>query len=441
MLVRRKSVALPLLYVALGVSWLIAMSAIDANVASKGNAIVGYGYLVAGRQPVPLTDLVRGAIEHPLRALSALKASVVNDWANTAAPGFIGALSPWGISISLVVILSVGLLSPSIQRMFSRPLFQSFPIYIFVPVGSVFILAWAIRRLRPRIRRAVLAAGTLALAQAIAWAIVWLPNLPTTTFLVNNASATTLNNALRMIPNGDEVIAEEGIAGRFFDRNYALLCDTIPAKFSIYTRQVYFVFGPTLGSERPVDYFYSAIDEIASLPGSHLMIDKNGLWVFEWNVPHGVRSMTLPSSREIGAWELLGKIGHRVVSGQPATWHMGASGPAAGYVVYGAYYQSVRGKYLASVTLSATGRTNVEVWNATAGELITRVKLDDTHGRITVTMPVNLHNIVPEPYFTGVGLFTDDPIPPPTGDNLEIRVYSFGDEAINVYSVALAQSS
>ena len=98
------------------------------------------------------------------------------------------------------------------------------------------------------------------------------------------------------------------------------------------------------------------------------------------------------------------------------------------------------GTYRAQVRLAASGPVNVEVWNATGSALLRRWVVGPTKGVVTVGGTFASTRVYPHNTFAGIGPFADSPIPPPPGDNLEVRVWSPGGEIVSVYSVSLAKA-
>ena len=94
------------------------------------------------------------------------------------------------------------------------------------------------------------------------------------------------------------------------------------------------------------------------------------------------------------------------------------------------------GTYQATVRLSASGPINVEVWNDTCGKLLSRRTMQ-TVSEQPVTMPVSATADCVVGAYPGWGLFRAHFIPPPTGQILEVRVWSPGGERVNVYSASL----
>jgi hypothetical protein len=112
-----------------------------------------------------------------------------------------------------------------------------------------------------------------------------------------------------------------------------------------------------------------------------------------------------------------------------------------GYVADGLAWQRPPGRYEAQVTLSTTGPVNVEVWNDTGDTLLARRTVVATTGIETVTLEVDATTVYRAGAYPGWGPFRAEFAPPPSDQRLEVRVWSPGGEAVNVYSAALARNS
>ena len=103
----------------------------------------------------------------------------------------------------------------------------------------------------------------------------------------------------------------------------------------------------------------------------------------------------------------------------------------------GLAWQEPVGRYQATVTLSASGPVNVEVWNDNGGVLLARRTIPATSGTQTETMPV----VAPVSYqvrsYSGWGPFRAEFVPPPPGQRLEIRVWAPRGTAVSVYRARL----
>ena len=127
-------------------------------------------------------------------------------WANLAPSGLVAVGSLWLLPIAAIVLLANDL--PA-DRTYAYPSFQWLPLYVLLPVGTVAVLGWLARRRR---RMALLLAG-LVVAQALAWAAVWVPQTPGRWLRVSGATAATLARIEARIPASAEVIASQGVMG------------------------------------------------------------------------------------------------------------------------------------------------------------------------------------------------------------------------------------
>ena len=98
--------------------------------------------------------------------------------------------------------------------MFAAPTFQGLPLYVLLPVGTVAMLSWLARRYR---RTALLLTG-LVLAQALAWTAIWLPRTPGQWLRVSGPAAADPGRYRSADPGSAEVIASQGVIGRFSGR-------------------------------------------------------------------------------------------------------------------------------------------------------------------------------------------------------------------------------
>jgi len=118
-------------------------------------------------------------------------------------------------------------------------------------------------------------------------------------------------------------------------------------------------------------------------------------------------------------------------------WHVTSTG-REGYVSDRLEWRRPPGQYQASVTLSASGPVNVEVWNDTGRTLLARRSIPLTNGIQTVTVPVDAMADYQATLFEGWGPFRAKFPDPASGERLEVRVWSSGGETVNVYSTQLS---
>lgn len=420
------------LLLGLGVVWTLLTTLIHAN---RGIGLVAaYGYLGAkGLSPGTSIFVLAGRIlEHPTRILAALWDRRVNIWANLAPGGFLGIVSPWVLGLAIPVLLANELAHGG---GLSAPLFQSALLYVFLPVGTVLVLV----RCHQRWPRIALSLAALAVVDVVAWAIVWGPQLaPTWLEVVPAASAAELTRADAMIPPTAEVVASQGFLGRFSDRAYAYEVPAPRQRIPVRARQIWWIIGPAIGVEPDPVVDQAAL--VATLAGSmHAQLELRGagIWVFRWVPRPRARYVTLPAPpQKLPAWAFVGASGVPVLAGPPNTWYLGSSA-SPGYVFDTDYWREPPGRYDASVTLAASVPVNVEVWNATGDVMLARESLPPSNGPETVHVLFDALRSYPHQQFTGWGPLRADFTSPPTGDRLEVKVWSPGGGIVDVEGVQL----
>jgi Predicted membrane protein (DUF2079) len=394
-----------------------------------------YGYLVVAAAGTAVNaqlsagGLVRGIAGHPMSALHALWAKRIDVLANVAPGGLLGLGFVRLLPLMLVVLLANAL---SAGARFAEPLFQSMPIYVLLPVGTVAALAW----LATRHRRAALVLAVLVTVQALGWAVVWGPRTPDQWLRVSAPAATTLAAIEARIPASAEVIASQGVVGRFSGR--AAVHELVgPGTTPVDRGQIWFVLAPAAGIE--LQSTASAVAMIGELAGplhATLVTHANGIWAFRWHAPAGQDTLRIPAgSGALPAWAVPG-TGRDVLTGPVTSWHA-VSGRGAGYVADGLSWQDAPGRYQARVTLAASGPVNIEVWNDNGGVLLARRRIPATDGKQAVSLPVDATTAYPAPQYAGWGPFRADFVAPPPGQRLEIRIWSPGGAPVSVYSASL----
>jgi hypothetical protein len=398
-----------------------------------------YGYLAAGNATagsarLTITGLARGIAAHPSVLAQALWSKRTDLIANLAPAGLVG-LGDLLLLPSMLVVLLSGTLAPGL--VFAEPLFQVLPVYILLPVGTVAVLA----RLAHRCRPVALVLAGLVVTQALGWAVVWAPRTPGQWLRVPPAAAATLAGIEGRIPASAEVIASQGVAGRFSGRADLRTLPGLAPQIPVGPGQTWFVIAPSAGIEtQSTASAMALVGELAGPLHATLITQANGVWAFRWWPPHGTHAITVPGeSASLPAWAAPltpGAAGQPILSGPPGTWHVTSTG-GKGYVVDGLAWQVPPGQYQAQVSLSASGPVNVEVWNDTGHVLLARRSVPGTTGEETVTLPVNATTAYRARVFSGWGPFRAQFTPPPPGERLELRVWSPGGETVNVYSAEL----
>ncbi len=416
---------------ALGSTWVVLVTVIHAD--TGGSVITVYGYLAGpGLGVTPdLMSLVSGIAAHPTGVFAALWRHRLDIWANLAAGGLIGIASPWALGLALPILLADDL---ALGNSFARPLFQSVLLYVVVPLGTVLVLT----RMHRRWPRLALGLGALLVANAVAWSVVWAPQIPVTWLRVSPAAAAVLAQADGAIPPSAEVVASQGVVGRFSDRVLVYAALEASQRISLRTRDTWWVVAPSVGIETESSAAGAAlVAELAGPLRADLVLQGHGVWVFHWMPPAGTHSIRLPQvTSKAPGWLFPGAAGTPDLIGPPASWHLASTGHP-GYVLARDYWREPPGHYEASVMLASTGPVNVEAWNATGHVLLARRSIPATDGVETISMSVDAQRAYPRHLFEGWGPFQSASIPPPAGNELEVRVWSAGGDLVDVGQVGI----
>ncbi len=412
-----------------------AVVLIDLFHGNLGSGVNGYAYLAGGTVATAspgLLALLKGIANHPLILMRTLWLKRADIWANLGSAGAIGIGLIWLAPVICAVLLE-NTLAPGL--LFAMPSFQSLPVYLLAPVGTVALLV----RLSRRSTEAAVAVSALVLVQAAGISAVWWPQVPGHWLRVPASSASTLSAVSAQIPGTATVVASEGIVGRFADRLHAAAL-VEPGSLAV-AGPSWFVIAPSAGIE--VQSTGSAMAFIAELAGplhASLVRHANGVWAFRWSPPTDVRSVQVPNQPDsLPAWTSPGAAGRDVLTGPATGWHAAATG-GPGYVTDGLQWLDQRGTYQATVSLAATGTINVEVWNDNCGTLLARRSVPATNGVAVVTVPVGVTRTCSGESSSGWGPFRADFLAPPAGQRLEIRVWSPGHEQVSVYTASLVRA-
>lgn len=423
------------LIMVLGVGAVLFITVIHGN---KGSAhgLQAYSYLATGvarsKARLSLGALVLGVASHPLRVLAALWAKRIDLWANLAPSGLLGIAFPLLLPLIVVVELANSLFH---GVLFAEPLFQSLPVYVVMPAASAGVLIWIGRRHQ----RLALGLAAVIVVQAIAWSAIWAPRTPHQWLRVPASAAAVLAGVQARIPDSALVFASQGVVGRFSSR---LDVRPLPAPRNVPVHgETWFVVVPAEGVEtQSTGEAMTVIGQLADRMHATLVAHAQGVWAFRWRPPPGVRSVTMPDGvTPLPAWASPGVAGRDVLAGSPATWHVRSTG-SRGYVAAGLAWQRPPGRYQASVTLSASGPVNVEIWNDTGNVLLARKSVPPTRGMATVTLPVSATTAYRGRAYPGWGPFRASFTNPPPGQRLEVRVWSAGHEQVSVVSAGLLRA-
>lgn len=354
----------------------------------------------------------------------------LNWYANLAPAGLVGVLSPVGLWVPGLVLFEASLGGAQ----FFQPGWAVVSAYALLAVGTVSVLVWVAHR-SIRLTKIL---GVLVMVNLCGWFVVGMAGLPFRTAVPTTAATETLQHLRQTIPPDAEVVASQGVIGRFAAReNVHLFWSPIP----IDSKSIYFIVSPYEGID-----VSSPAEELARIVylkdhlHAHLIAYRSGIWTFRWTPPRHVRIVSIPETlHTLPAWPLETAVGHRVLSGPARDWHLTAEGSGAGYVMHGAYWRLGKGTYRTSVALKTRGPVNVEVWNDTGNLLLARRTIPVTHGMETLTIPFTLSHEFPRNLHPGIGPFRYLPVVSSSNNNVEVRVWTPGHVKVSIYRVGITK--
>jgi len=412
--------------VVVGVVWLVVLHALGAMRGTGQLTPLAYlgGAAVAAKPSTGsagLFHLATQIVRRPGSVLSVIWSKRLNVWANLWSSGLFGILAPVVLFVPVAAITE-NTLYPGIA--FNQPSFQSIPIYIFMPIGTVMFLAWLAKHVR---WLAVALAGTV-MVSSIGWAVVWLPRTSSQWIRVPPAAAAKLDQFNRALPPNVEVVASQGIVGRFATEHpYG---DIVGAggPVRLHGGPVWFVIAPDLGVETaPSGSEYALVAELAGPLRARPVVVGDGIWSYVYIPPAKQTRFRLPGvPRVLPAWEFHSASGHVILAGPPSGWRVVGSG-RKGYLVFGDYWNEPTGAATGTARLSGHGTVYVEVWDVTTNTLLAERRVPLPGGPVEASVPFE----VPTPQkaggvYHGSGPFRLTPVPEPAGDQLEVRVYDLG---------------
>jgi hypothetical protein len=270
---------------------LAALAVIHAVNGDQSSPLWGYGYLESPvNAPFSIGALLTGIAAHPAAVIRQLWRTRVPTWQNLSPSGVLGVGFAWILPAIIVVLLTDNL--QPLNSFFAVPGFQSLPVYILVPVGTVAVLCWMARR------APLLAIGITAvvLVQALYWTVVYGPQTEQSWLRVPAPTASTLASVEARIPASDEVIASQGVVGRFSGRTEVhAFYGPGPSPMPLDGTRTWFVVVPDEGIETATPQ--AAMQLVSDLAGpmhGTLVTHANGVWVYTWTPPRGESEITLP---------------------------------------------------------------------------------------------------------------------------------------------------
>lgn len=283
------------LLLGVGLAW-VSFLGIVGGVGLGGNGVAHwYGYLVGPHHgQLNTLDVLLGIARHPSGAIHMLGSRWAVVLTFVAVAGLVGIVSPWGLGPALVVFApSILSINPAFLRVLAS--FQSWPAIPFVLVGSVMLF---VRLIASRSLPWVACAGGIAWASILGMtAFQVLPTIPTTWVAVSAPAAAHLAALERETSTGTEVVASNGVIGRFGGRPYVYALGSAPGRASFSTTlapipvkssTVLFVISHQQGiAELPWRESEAAITYLEHRLHARVLLAADGVYALLWSPPPG----------------------------------------------------------------------------------------------------------------------------------------------------------
>jgi hypothetical protein len=276
-----------------GVAWLLFLIRIGGIGVAGTTLRQSYGYLVPGhRGRLSVLDVVAGALAHPSAAGHMVATHLGVSFGLLVSVGLIGVVSPWGIGMA-VVVLAPNVLDATGLFIRYEGAFQTWPAMPFVLVGSVMVVIHLLERgASGRRAAAALAAAWTTMAAVLAVGVI--PRLPDEWLAVDPAAAAMLTGAQARVAPGAEVVASQGIVGRFGDRASVYAFRWRGQAFPVHARTVVFALSATQGRADRFAGAEAAVAYVEDALRTTSIGSSDGVEVFVWKPPAAVRNVTLP---------------------------------------------------------------------------------------------------------------------------------------------------
>jgi len=296
LLSRDRSRPIALAVVLAGIGWLVMASALGAMLFGGLQLSTMYGYLSGhATGHLALASALSGFVANPLAALRMLDSNSAYVAGYIGSAGIIGLLSRWALFPAALILLPSAF-NANVNFVHFAQSFQSWPAVVFLVVG--FALAWdRLAQVGAFSRRAVPTLGTCAVALAAVFGAFYIGHIPSYVERVSAGAAHQLAEAQRQVPPGGEVVASQGVVGRFSADRVAFdyWAYGRPETYPVSGERVVFVLAPLQGTDEGLaEETRSAISYVREDLRATLLEQGSGIWVFAWAPKVGTGSVTLP---------------------------------------------------------------------------------------------------------------------------------------------------
>jgi Predicted membrane protein (DUF2079) len=279
----------------IGLIWVVSVGA-----AVKANIVLeNYSWLISGERGVPgritISLLLKALVQHPHRQIQMVWGKRTYLYKDLIPTGIIGLISPWSWGTDVMTFYAMAI---AISLTFLVNGFDLLAGFLVGLVSTAMVLSYLMSKRRRWLSVAVPALLAVMVAQSLALAVSEMPGIPSYWFRVSSTQAAVLGKVLDETPENAEVIASDGVMGRFSGRHVIYGLDDGQSTFSLSEPTVIFVFSPNAGIEgwKPTRTD-SAIRFVRSTLHAKPLVGREGIYAFLWHPQRSVHSVDLLPDR------------------------------------------------------------------------------------------------------------------------------------------------
>ena len=291
---RSRPVALAVLLAGLG--WLAMASALGGMLFGGLQLSTMYGYLIGHTSGhLGTATALKGFITNPSGALRMFGSHAQFVVGYVISGGIIGLMSRWALFPAALILLPSAF-NANVNFIHFGQAFQSWPAVLFLVVGLA-LVGDRVAGVATSSRKAVFGVGACTVALAAYVGVLYFGNIPSYVERVSPAAVRQLTQAQRQITPGGEVVASQGVVGRFSADRVAFdyWASGTPERYPVTGPRIVFVLAPVQGTAEGVPHeTRSAISYVREDLHATLLEQGSGIWVFAWTPKPGTRSVVLP---------------------------------------------------------------------------------------------------------------------------------------------------
>ena len=277
-----------------GVAWVLVVHVLAVNQSHV--LVASYTYLVTGSPLVPgsvtLFTVAKALIEHPHRWIQMIWGRRKIIYEVLIPTGVIGVASPWALGSDLVIFFLQAIALPLTFLVNGFDVMAGLMVALAASAMMMAGLAYSPRRWT-RMTAIVIGAGMLA--QSIALASIKGPEIPPYWFQVSAPQAVALGRGLDATPPNAEVISSWGVMGRFSNRQWIYPLYVGVEAEAVRVSTIVFVLTDAGNEDDPPATVAAIIEYVKDTLKARVVVDSDGINVFEWHAPRGTTQVSIPS--------------------------------------------------------------------------------------------------------------------------------------------------